>query len=81
MSWSFAQIHVHRVSEAAPLETQTVKNLTAVQENLVQSLVWENPPEKGMATLSSILAWRIAWAEESGGLHSPWGCKEWDVTE
>ena len=43
------------------------------------------PPEKEMATLSSILAWRIPWTEEPGGLHrgklSPWGHKESDTTE
>ena len=47
---------------------QMVKNLTAVQETQVQSLVWENPLEKKMATRSSILAWRIPWTEEPGGL-------------
>ena len=39
------------------------------------------PPEEEMATHSSILAWRISWTEEPGGLHSPWGCKELDTTE
>jgi len=39
--------------------TQTVKNLPAIQETWVQSLHWEDPLEKGMATHSSILAWRI----------------------
>ena len=38
---------------------ETVKNLPAMQENSVQSLGWENPLEKGMATHSNILAWRI----------------------
>ena len=47
---------------------QTVKNLPATQETRVQSLNWENPLEKGMATHSSILAWRIPWTEEPGGL-------------
>ena len=47
-----------------------VKNLPAVQETKVQSLAWEDPLEKGMATHSSILAWRIPWTEESGGLPS-----------
>ena len=46
----------------------------------VQSLGWEDPLEEGMVTLSSILAWRIPWTEEPGG-HSPWGCKESDMTE
>ena len=47
-----------------------VKNLPAMQETLVQSLGWENPLEKGMATHSSIRAWRIPWTEEPGGLQS-----------
>ena len=47
---------------------QTVKNLPAMQEIWVQSLVWEDPLEKEMATHSSILAWRIPWTEEPGGL-------------
>ena len=47
-----------------------VKNLPAVQETWVQSLGWEDPLEKGIATHSSILAWRIPWTEEPGGLQS-----------
>ena len=47
-----------------------VKNSPAMQEMQVQSLGWEDPPEKGMVTHSSILAWRIPWTEESGGLPS-----------
>ena len=47
-----------------------VKNLSAMQETWVQSLGWEEPLEKGMATHSSILVWRIPWTEESGGLQS-----------
>ena len=49
---------------------QTVKNLFTMQEVRIQSLGQEDPLEKGMATHSSILAWRISWAEESGGLQS-----------
>ena len=49
---------------------QMVKNLPAVQETQVQSLGWEDPLEKGMATHSSIPAWRVPWTEESGGLPS-----------
>ena len=45
-----------------------VKNLPAVQETQVQFLGWEDPLEKGMATHSSIPAWRVPWTEESGGL-------------
>ena len=41
---------------------------------------WEDPLEKGMATHSSILAWRNPWTEEPSRL-SPWGCKEWDMNE
>ena len=44
---------------------QTVKNLPAMQETQVQSLGWEDPLEKRMAT-SSILTWRIPWTEEPG---------------
>ena len=47
---------------------QTIKNLPAMQETHVGSLGQEDPLEKGMATQSSILAWRIPWAKESGGL-------------
>ena len=47
-------------------------------EELVQSMGWEDPLEKGMATHSSILAWRILWTEGPGG-YSPWGCKESDL--
>ena len=47
---------------------QSVKNLPAVQETRVQFLGWEDPPEKEMATHSGILAWRIPWTEEPGGL-------------
>ena len=47
---------------------QTVKNLFIMPETQVQSLGWEDPLEKGMATHSSILAWRIPWTEEPGGL-------------
>ena len=47
-----------------------VKNLPAMQETLVWSLGWEDSLEEGMATHSSILAWRIPWTEEPGGLQS-----------
>ena len=49
---------------------QTVKNLPAMQETLVQSLDQEDPLEKEMATHSSILACRISWTEGPGGLQS-----------
>ena len=57
-----------------------VKNLPAMQETWVRSLGREDPLEKGMATHSSILAWRIPWTEEPGG-YSPWSLKESDTTE
>ena len=47
-----------------------VKNLPVMQETWVQSLGWEDPLEKGMATHSRILAWRIPWTEGPGGLQS-----------
>ena len=53
---------------------QRVKNLPAVQKAWVQSLGWEDPLEKGMATHSSILAWRIPGQRRLAG-YSPWGCQ------
>ena len=50
----------------ASLVSQIVKNLPGIQETWVQSLGLEDPLEKGMATPSNILAWRIPWTEESG---------------
>ena len=47
-----------------------VKNLPALWETRVQSLGWEDPLEKGLATHSSILAWRVPWTEEPGRLQS-----------
>ena len=52
------------------LVAQAVKNPPAIQETRVQSLGWEDPLEKGMATHSSILAWRIPRTEEPGRLQS-----------
>ena len=49
---------------------QMVKNPPAMRETRVQSLVWEDPLEKAMATHSSIFAWRITWTEEPGELQS-----------
>ena len=57
-----------------------VKNLLAKWEVWVRSLGWEEPLEEGMATHSRILAWRIPWIEEPGGLQSM-GCKESDTVE
>ena len=47
-----------------------IKNLPAMWQTQVRSLGWEDPLEKGMATHSSILAWRIPWTEGPGGLQS-----------
>ena len=55
---------------------QKVNNLPAMQEAWVQYLGWEDPLEKGMATHSSILAWRIPMDKRAW-----WGCKESDMTE
>ena len=52
------------------LVAQMVKNLPAMQETWVRSLGLEDPLEKGLATHSSILAWRIPWTEKPGGLLS-----------
>ena len=56
------------------------KNLLAKQETQVRSLGWEDPLEEGMATHSSVLAWRIPmdWSLED---YRPWGCIELDTTE
>ena len=64
----------------ASLVAQMVKNLPAKWETWVQSLGWEDPLEKGTATHSSILAWRIPWTENLAG-YSLWGHKELDLAE
>ena len=66
---------VHRAS----LVAQLVKNVPSMWETWVQSLGWEYSLEKGMATHSSILAWRIPWIEEPGKLQSM-GSQESNVT-
>ena len=58
-----------------------VNRLPAMRQTQVQSLGREDPLEKEMETYSSILAWKIPWMEEPGGLHSSWGRKESDTTE
>ena len=57
------------------------KNLPAVRQTQVQSLGQEDPLEKGIATHSSILAWRIPWTERSLGGYSQWDLEELDTTE
>ena len=64
----------------ASLLGQSVKNLPAMQETWVQFLGWEDALEKEMATHSSILALKIPWTEEPGGLQSM-GLQESDMTE
>ena len=59
---------------------QSVKNLPAMQETLVQSLDWEDPLEKEMVIHSSILALEVPWAEGLAG-YDPWGHKESDMAE
>ena len=56
---------------------QTIKNLSAMQENWVQSLGWEDPLEKGMATHFGILPWRIPWTEGPGGLQTMGSQMQW----
>ena len=69
--WSCTESDTTEATEQQQqLVAQTVKNLPAMQETWVQSLDWEDPLEKGMATYSGILAWRIPWTEEPGGLQS-----------
>ena len=72
--------HPQHLPFGASLVVQTVKNLPALWEICVGSLGWEDPLEKGTATHSNILAWRIPWTEEQVG-YSPWGHKESDTTE
>ena len=60
----------HFDSLGASLVAQKVRHLPAVRETRVQSLGWQDPLEKEMATHSSTLAWKIPWTEESGGLQS-----------
>ena len=69
--WSFSTYFINKVRRLrASLVAQSVKNLPAVLETRVRSLGREDPLEEEMATPSSILAWRITWIEEPGGLQS-----------
>ena len=67
---AWRQIGSRQAVVGASLVSQTVKNLPAMQETRVQSLGLEDPLEKGVATCSSILGWRIPWSEEPGRLQS-----------
>ena len=66
-SWVFKE---HKSTRRASLVAQTVKSPPAMQETQVRSLGWERALEKGVATHSSVLAWRTPWTEEPGGLQS-----------
>ena len=65
MTSSFCIVHAWVFQVA-----QTVQNLPTVWETQVQSLGQEDPPEKGLAIYSSMLAWETPWTEEPGGLQS-----------
>ena len=65
--WRFA---FFQGDAGASIVAQLVKNPPAMQETQVQSLGWEDPLEEERATNSSVLAWRIPWTEEPGGLQS-----------
>ena len=67
--WEEKEFRVQPTTRAS-LVAQSVKNLPAVLETRVRSLGREDPLEEEMATPSSILAWRITWIEEPGGLQS-----------
>ena len=75
----YIHVYVYVHSLGASITAQSVRNPPVVQETLVQFLSQEDPLEKEMATHSSILAWRIPWTEEPGGLHSM-GSQESDMT-
>ena len=64
----------------ASLVAQMVKNLPVMQKTQVRSLGWEDPLEKGLATHSSMLAWRTLWTEEPSTLQSMGVTKELDMT-
>ena len=64
--YAYSYMYVYKYG----LLAQLVRNPPAMQQTWVYSLDWEDPPEEGMATHSSILAWRIPWTEEPGRLQS-----------
>ena len=81
ISTSFKMSILHTSNKCLVLKEfprgSAVKNLPAKQESQVRSLGWEDPLEEGMATHSSIRAWRIPWTEEPGGLQSMGSQKSW----
>ena len=74
--WTVQESKMSNIYKISSLVAQTVKNLPVMQETWVQSLGWEDPLEKGIATHSGILAWRIPWIEER-----PWWATVHRVTE
>ena len=76
--WLFVRLYI---VWGLPCWLKVVKNPPAMRETWVRSLGWDDLLEKGMATHSRILAWRIPWTEEPGGGYSSQGCKESDMTE
>ena len=62
----YVHVYSNRVRDLPVV--QTIKNLPVIQETRIRSLGRQDPPEKGMAIHSSILAWRILWTEKPGGL-------------
>ena len=80
LMWGGGAVILHRGFPGSSV----VKNPPAMQEpqeTYAQSLSQEDRLEEERATHSSILAWRIPWREEPGGLYNPWGHKESDMTE
>ena len=70
-----------KILHLASLVAQLVKNPPAMQETWVKFLGWEDPLEEGVATHSSILAWRIPHGQKSLMGCTPWGSNESDTTE
>ena len=68
--WTVQESKMSNIYKISSLVARTVKNLPVMQETWVQSLGWEDPLEKGIATHSSILAWRISRIEEPAGPQS-----------
>ena len=67
-SYIYIYVFIYTYICGASLVTKLIKNLPAMQETQVQSLGREDPQEKDVTTHSSIIAWRIPWTEEPGGL-------------
>ena len=76
--WRLYHLNLYNISFSGVSDS---KESACSGETRVESLDGEDPLEKGMATHFSILAWRIPWTEEPGGLHSPWVSKELDMTK